>query len=133
MSDDLIASKLGIQSVVPKTINVPAVRPSIDVDEQFDEVKNNIKSVNDVGEMAMQECAQLASASQQPRAYEVLSTLMGQIVNANKTLLELEKIKLEIEEKRNGTAPDETKTVNNTLVFHGSTAEMMKQLKENDI
>ena len=130
MSNDKIATSLGIPSVIPKTINVPKVREQTTADQQFDEVKENIRSVNDIGEMAMQECAQLASQSQQPRAYEVLSTLMGQIVNANKTLLELEKTKLEIEEKKNGGPVDDGKTVNNTLVFHGSTTELLEQLKE---
>ena len=113
---------------MPQTINVPAKRHDVDSDEQFAEVQSNIRNAADVGEIALQELAQIASSSQHPRAYEVVSTLMGQIVNANKQLLEIEKLKLEIEKEKNSGQVEEAKVVNNNL-FVGSTAELLEQLK----
>lgn len=127
MSDDKLAEELGIVPM-PQTINVPAKRRDVDSDEQFAEVQSNIRNAADVGEIALQELAQIASSSQHPRAYEVVSTLMGQIVNANKQLLEIEKLKLEIEKEKNGGQVEEAKVVNNNL-FVGSTAELLEQLK----
>jgi hypothetical protein len=127
MADDKLAEELGIVPM-PQTINVPAKRHDVDSDEQFSEVQANIRSAADVGEMALQELAQIASASQHPRAFEVVSTMIGQIVNANKQLLEIEKLKLEIEKEKNGGQVEDPKVVNNNL-FVGSTAELLEQLK----
>jgi hypothetical protein len=127
MADDKLAEELGIVPM-PQTINVPAKRHDVDSDEQFSEVQANIRSAADVGEMALQELAQIASASQHPRAFEVVSTMIGQIVNANKQLLEIEKLKLEIEKEKNGGQVEDPKVVNNNL-FVGSTTELLEQLK----
>lgn len=127
MSDDKLAEELGIVPM-PQTINVPAKRRDVDSDEQFSEVQANIRNAADVGEMALQELAQIASASQHPRAFEVVSTMIGQIVSANKQLLEIEKLKLEIEKEKNGGQVEDPKVVNNNL-FVGSTAELLEQLK----
>lgn len=127
MADDKLAEELGIVPM-PQTINVPAKRHDVDSDEQFSEVQANIRSAADVGEMALQELAQIASVSQHPRAFEVVSTMIGQIVNANKQLLEIEKLKLEIEKEKNGGQVEDPKVVNNNL-FVGSTAELLEQLK----
>lgn len=122
-----ISNTLGL-SPLP-TINVPKKSDvQLSTDDQFEEVQQNIRNVNELGEMAIAELAQIASSSQHPRAYEVFSTLMGQIVNANKQLLEIEKLKLEIEEKKNGGTQDDVKVVTNNL-FVGSTAELLEQLK----
>jgi hypothetical protein len=128
MNNDPISKALDV-TPMPQTINVPAKTKKIDSDEQFAEVQSNIRNAADVGEIALQELAQIASSSQHPRAYEVVSTLMGQIVNANKQLLEIEKLKLEIEKEKNGGQVEEAKVVNNNL-FVGSTAELLEQLKE---
>jgi hypothetical protein len=127
MAEDKLANALDIAPMT-QTINVPAKTKKIDSDEQFAEVQSNIRNAADVGEIALQELAQIASSSQHPRAYEVVSTLMGQIVNANKQLLEIEKLKLEIEKEKNGGQVEEAKVVNNNL-FVGSTAELLEQLK----
>lgn len=127
MNNDPISKALDV-TPMPQTINVPAKTKKIDSDEQFAEVQSNIRNAADVGEIALQELAQIASSSQHPRAYEVVSTLMGQIVNANKQLLEIEKLKLEIEKEKNGGQVEEAKVVNNNL-FVGSTAELLEQLK----
>jgi len=127
MNNDPISKALDVTPMT-QTINVPAKTKKIDSDEQFAEVQSNIRNAADVGEIALQELAQIASSSQHPRAYEVVSTLMGQIVNANKQLLEIEKLKLEIEKEKNGGQVEEAKVVNNNL-FVGSTAELLEQLK----
>jgi len=127
MNNDPISKALDVTPMT-QTINVPAKTKKIDSDEQFAEVQSNIRNAADVGEIALQELAQIASSSQHPRAYEVVSTLMGQIVNANKQLLEIEKLKLEIEKEKNGGNVEDPKVVNNNL-FVGSTAELLEQLK----
>ena len=68
------------------------------------------------------------STSESPRAYEVLSTMMKTIVDANKDLLELQKSvkKLKEEDKK-----DNPQNVTNAL-YVGSTGDLMKLIKDNN-
>ena len=66
---------------------------------------------------------------QHPRAYEVAANLVKTMVEANKELLDLQKKKKEIEKIEAKSNPQ---TVNNNL-FVGSTAELLKALKSNNI
>ena len=132
INDDALADALGVKPMPTHTITVRQPKPlSTEVmsdDDKFDEVRDNIKRLIELGEMSYAELVGVASASQHPQAFGVLSQLLGQMVVANKQLLEIEKLKLEIDEKRHG--PTE-KIVNNNL-FVGSTAEMLDQLKKED-
>jgi hypothetical protein len=68
---------------------------------------------------------QLAKESEQPRAYEVASTLIKTMVDANKELLDVHKQKKELD-KEEYAGP--AKAVQNNTVFVGSTKELQKQL-----
>lgn len=130
---DPISNTLGLNPMPTINISKDVAKKKLSSDDQFDEVQRNIREVTTLADQAIQELAGVAYNSQHPRAYEVLSTLMGQIVNANKTLLEIEKLKLEIEEKRND--PKEQNVTNNNL-FVGSTTELLKKLtgdKDTDV
>jgi hypothetical protein len=127
--DDAIANALGVNPL-PTTITVRKNTPSTDLatdDEKFEEVRDNIKRLIDLGEMSYTELVAVAQSSQHPRAFEVLSSLLNNMVNANKQLLEIEKLKLEIAEKKGG--PKENKIVNNNL-FVGSTADILDKIKK---
>jgi len=130
INDDALAEALGVKPMPTHTITVRQPKPlSTEVmsdDDKFDEVRDNIKRLIELGEMSYTELVGVASASQHPQAFAVLSQLLGQMVGANKQLLEIEKLKLEIDEKRHG--PTE-KIVNNNL-FVGSTADMLDQLNK---
>ena len=66
----------------------------------------------------------VARASEHPRAYEVVATLMKTIVDANKDLLDVSKKKRDMMQSDDDTP----KTVNNNLFV--STAELQKMLKD---
>ena len=68
---------------------------------------------------------EVAKASEHPRAYEVVSTIMKTLVDANKDLVSMSDKKAE-EDKKPG---DNTGTVNNNL-FVGSTAELQQMLRD---
>lgn len=131
INDDALAEALGVKPMPTHTITVRQPKPlSTEVmsdDDKFDEVRDNIKRLIELGEMSYTELVGVASASQHPQAFSVLSQLLGQMVGANKQLLEIEKLKLEIDEKKHG--PKEEKVVNNNL-FVGSTADMLDQLNK---
>jgi hypothetical protein len=94
-------------------------------DEDFDKARANITRLIAAGEEAVEGILRLASESEQPRAYEVASTLIKTMVEANKDLIDIHKKKKEID-KEEYDGP-KTQVQNNTL-FVGSTKELQKHL-----
>jgi hypothetical protein len=86
--------------------------------------RGNIYSLIQTGQIALDDLVSIAQQSQHPRAFEVVSTLMKTLLDANKDLVDIHKKKKEI------LNDDETlRTINNNL-FVGSTAELQKLLKD---
>jgi len=94
------------------------------VEKDFDYVRNNLYSTIEQGSLALEEIVNVAQQSQHPRAYEVVSTLINSLTNANKDLLNISKLKKELVKKE-----EETTQVNNTLNFVGSTSEFQQLIK----
>lgn len=96
--------------------------------KDFEIARANIYTMVDTAKEAINNLAQIAGSSQQPRAYEVLAKLIDSTISANKSLLELQdKIKQikDADESNN----EKGKTINNNL-FVGSTADLQKILKD---
>jgi len=96
--------------------------------KDFEIARANIYTMVDTAKEAIDNLAQIANSSQQPRAYEVLAKLIDSTISANKSLLELQdKIKQikDADESNN----EKVKTINNNL-FVGSTADLQKILKD---
>lgn len=108
-------------------ILAPSIIPSsnVDADEDFVKAKSNIAKLIEKGEDAVDGILQLAKESEQPRAYEVASTLIKTMVDANKELLDVHKQKKELD-KEEYAGP--AKAVQNNTVFVGSTKELQQQL-----
>lgn len=96
-----------------------------EVDNDFDFARENLYNVINRGADAIEDMIDLARASQHPRSYEVLATLMKTTAEANKDLLDLQKKKKDIKQSDEKESPQ---TVNNNL-FVGSTADLQKMLK----
>ena len=125
MNNDPIADALDltpIQEVLPKQIS--QVTP---VESDYDFARSNLINVIDKGREALDDMLGVAQMSQQPRAYEVIATLIKTLSDSNKDLLELSKKVKELKSD-DDQGP---KTVNNNL-FVGSTAELQKLLKNNE-
>jgi hypothetical protein len=70
----------------------------------------------------------LAKQSESPRAFEVASTLMKTLLDANKDFVEIStKKKYAIEEKNGPKEAAQTNVTNNNLIL--STADLLKMLK----
>ena len=96
-----------------------------DVIDDYQYARENLKGIIESAQQSIDDLSSIASTSESPRAYEVLSTLMKTIVDANKDLLELQrKVKLLKEDS------GRPKNVTNAL-FVGSTSELQKLIKQN--
>ena len=91
----------------------------------FKYARENFYNVIESGTKALEDMLDVAKASEHPRAYEVVSTLMKTLVDANKDLVAMS-------EKKAGPKKEENSpegTVNNNL-FVGSTAELQAMLRD---
>jgi len=123
--NDTISKSLGLPLLEPqKEIQVMSVS---DVEDDYEYARNRLRSIMDKGEMALDEIMSVASQSQQPRAYEVVATMVKTLSDSGKDLLELSKRKQDLQQDKGGPS-----TVNNNL-FVGSTSELLKMLKKADI
>lgn len=93
-------------------------------DRDFVYTRENIMMVIETGQKSLEELFEIARQSQNARAFEVLSGLIKNISDANKDLMELHRKRKEIDPESH-----QPQTVNQNL-FVGSTAELMKMLKD---
>lgn len=124
-SSDPIADALDltpIQEILPKEVSTTEA-----VDSDYEFARSNLINVIGKGSEALDDMLGVAQMSQQPRAYEVIATLIKTLSDTNKDLLELSKKAKELK-KDEDQGP---KTINNNL-FVGSTAELQKLLKNNE-
>jgi len=108
--------------VVTKPENGPDLKN--DLEDAYNQTKDNLQELIDLGKEAMEEILNIAKAGQHPRAFEVYGTLLKNVVDANKELLAVQKQMRTMDGK-----PKEGDTKIDKAIFVGSTAELNKLLK----
>jgi hypothetical protein len=110
---------------------ITAVATAVEDDEtirDIEQVRGNIKNIIEQGDGALTEMINIAKQSESPRAFEVASTLMKTLLDANKDFVEIStKKKYAIEEKNGPKEAAQTNVTNNNLIL--STADLLKMLK----
>jgi hypothetical protein len=109
--------------VLPTHYNAPDLKQ--DLTDAYQQSKENLQTIIDQGQEAMEEILQIAKQGQHPRAFEVYGTLLKNMVDANKELLNIQKQMRDMDEekkKSSGTQIDKA-------IFVGSTAELNKLIK----
>ena len=117
-----------MMEIIDESRVTPMTKPSIDQDDIMDDyqyARENLKNIIDSAQQSIDDLSSIASTSESPRAYEVLSGLMKTIVDANKDLLELQKKVKQLKDDS-----EKPSNVTNAL-FVGSTAELQKLIKDN--
>ena len=98
------------------------------VTDDADFARKNIRDLIDNGNSALNGLLNVANQSQQPRAYEVAATLIKNLSELNKDLMEIEKRRQDL----TGESTKQSKNINvDKAVFVGSTTELVKFLKNN--
>lgn len=147
MSKDPIASSLGIRPLAEVTFedereenlpvaveekdNLPAVQ-QVDAaaEENLQDIelaKSNIQNIIELGDDAVKEMVSIAKQSESPRAFEVVSTLMKTLLDANRDFVEVSSKKRYAREEAAG-GKKETNVTNNNLII--STADLLKMIKD---
>lgn len=130
--DDEIGKSLGLSPIEGEIVEIkkstpPAVKQDKDTkEEDYDYARTNFYNVIEKGTQALEDMLDVAKASEHPRAYEVVSTLMKTLVDANKDLVTMSEKKKKEEEPKT----EDGKPVTNNNLFVGSTAELQQILKD---
>jgi len=123
---DPIATNVEIVS----STEVVSVKPEDVVETDTEYARRNIRDLIDKGSVAVDNLLQVSKESEHPRAYEVVAGLMKTMADLNKDLLELQKRKKNLQPQLDNVSNRGNITVEKA-VFVGSTAELLKQIREN--
>ena len=134
MSFDELEKQFNIEPTPQNVTNLPEKKVTEitvdkeDLDKDYLTVRDNLKELIGKGTTAIDGILNLASETEQPRAYEVLAQLIKTVADTNKDLLDMHNKMKTIK----GEQPQTTNsgnTITNNSIFVGSTAELQKLLK----
>jgi hypothetical protein len=144
MNDDKIASALGLRPLAEvredEEKNLPVefeeVAPPAVISEDEDEniqdletARQNIKNIINTGEDALTEILSVAKQSNSARAFEVVSTMMKTLLDANKDFVDIS-TKKKFAKEETAAPKQEQNITNNNLII--STADLLKMIKGSD-
>lgn len=120
------------QEVLPVEINDGEILPAEKSNysqEPLDDIefaRNNIKELLNKGTDSLDELITLAKQSESPRAFEVVSTMMKTMLDANKEFVDMSQ-KKKYEQEDTGSVQSQTNVTNNNLIL--STTDLLKMMK----
>ena len=117
-----LSNIFGVRPLEEGESSLVEIIPS-EVDSDFEFARNNIRLLAEKGQVAVDHIIQVAKATDHPRAYEVVATLIKSMSEVNKDLIELQKRKKDL-------SPIKEQTIVNVdkAVFVGSTRELINQI-----
>ena len=113
--------------VVEQKGEITPIQQAAEEDTEF--ARDNIKNLINKGNVALDNLLHVARESEHPRAYEVAATMIKNLADSNKDLLDLQKKKKDLSPEGQSVVGG-TKNMNiDKAVFVGSTTELVKFLK----
>ena len=100
-------------------------KTQIDDDSEF--ARQNIRTLIEKGNDAIDNLLMVAKQSDHPRAYEVAANMLKSLTDMNKDLMEIQKRKKELQPKETNNSINVEKAV-----FIGSTKELINALKNKE-
>lgn len=132
--NDALSEVLGIENDIE--ITPPRNQPEIiintpheedDIKADYNLSRRTFRDLINKGNDAMESLTDLAKESESPRAYEVLATMMRTVADTTKDLYDLQKKTKEL----SGQKKDDPTVNVDKAIFVGTTADLLKQIKEN--
>jgi hypothetical protein len=123
ISNDIIKTEPLFEKKDYKSINPE------DIVKDYEYTRANLYSIIEKGQEAINGILELAQESDMPRAYEVVGQLIKTVADATDKLMDLQKKLRQIEEN----SPQRTTTNVTNALFVGSTSELSKLLKSQNL
>ena len=125
--NEKLSEALEIQPLeIKPSTEIVEIKDVVEDDAEF--ARQNIRDLIVKGNDAASHIVEIAKQSEHPRAFEVAAGMLKNLSDMNKDLLEIQKRKQDLQPK----VTNNTQNLNiDKAVFVGSTAELLKQLREN--
>jgi hypothetical protein len=125
---DMISQSLGIEPLENFNKPITAVLPAIKAEKNndYEYARTNLYNIIEKGQDALEHIVDIAKQSESARAFEVVANLIKTMAETNKDLLSLAKQKKELEKQED--TPE--KNITNNNLFVGSSAELLKMIKD---
>lgn len=139
---DALSEALGIEHIsisdeteilLPVVVNeqpLPVENP--DQEEDYRLARKTFRALITQGNDAIEGISDLAKESESPRAYEVMATLMKTVADTTDQLFALQKKVKELKTEDKSRPQDEQRINVEKAVFVGSTAELLRKVKNNE-
>lgn len=128
--EEVLKSK-GLIPVTPNT-DIQTGNSAQAIDQDADHIRNTLYDTLRVGTEALANLARVATESQAPYSYEVLALLMKNIADSSEKLLKLHKDRQAIAGASIVPNPNSHISINNAVLFNGTTAELLKIVRQNE-
>jgi hypothetical protein len=103
-----------------------------DLNDDIEYARERIKDVIDDGRSALNGIMELAAASEEPRAYEVLAELMTSVIQANKELINIHEVRKKAlkadKEAKHVDGPSNQPISIDKAVFVGRASDILREL-----
>ena len=132
--DEIIEPEIVADSpvVVAVPAQVPAVIPDVpekrDLEYDYEYSRTLHRDLLEQGQEALPDLLKVAKESQHPRAYEVAAGFLKTLSDMTDKLMVLHNVKKKLDGEDGGPRPTTTNNIDKA-VFVGSTAELLKQIK----
>jgi len=123
---ELAESVDSVKNLPQESVVQPPAVISKEAEENLKDIelaKANIENIINLGDDSVKEMVEIAKQSESPRAFEVVSTLMKTLLDANKDYVEMSTKKRYAKEDESPS----TQVTNNNLIV--STADLLKMIK----
>ena len=125
-----LENEFNIQKVeiVETAIQKVEDKPNTHLDKDYEEIRTNLKDIIKRGAEAIDGILLVASETQQPRAYEVVATLIKSVADVNKDLLTMHK---QIQDLKSDQPQQKQSAgqITNNSIFVGSTSDLQAIIK----
>ena len=133
---ETLSEALGIEhEVLPPVVVQPVqevivpTEGQVDQEEDYRLARKTFRQLINKGNDAIEGISDLAKESESPRAYEVMATLMKTVADTTKDLYALQKMTKDLKAEDKARPQEEQRINVEKAVFVGSTAELLKQVK----
>jgi len=123
---DIISDSLGIEPL-EQTTKITQVLPAIKAqkNDDYEYARQNLYDIIEKGQNALEDIIDIAKQSESARAFEVATNLIKTMAEANKDLLNLAKVKKDLDKE---DVPEQKNITNNNLVL--TSADLLKMIKD---
>jgi hypothetical protein len=133
---ETLSDALGIEHEVLPPVVIQQVQEvivptesQVDQEEDYRLARKTFRQLINKGNDAIEGISDLAKESESPRAYEVMATLMKTVAETTKDLYALQKMTKDLKAEDKARPQEEQRINVEKAVFVGSTAELLKQVK----